>query len=57
MVNLGHELVLSKVLPEGYTILEVVLRQKVMRSNHRIRIAGLPTGNPGDEEACQEDHR
>ena len=57
MVHLSNKLVLCEVLPEGNTILEVVLSQEVMCTDHRICVAGLPTGDPGDEEASQEDDR
>ena len=57
MVDLRHELVLREVLPEGNTVLEVVLSQEVMTADHRICVAGLPAGYPGDEEASQKDYR
>ena len=57
MVHLSDKLVLCEVLPERNTVLEVVLCQEVMCTDHRICVAGLPTGDPGDEEASQEYHR
>ena len=57
MVHLSDKLVLCEVLPERNTVLEVVLCQEVMCTDHRICVAGLPTGDPSDEEASQEYHR
>lgn len=55
MVDLSHKLVLSEILPEGYSVDEVVLRQEVVLPDHRISVAGGASSDPCDEEASQED--